>query len=111
KGMEQLIAEGTVQRLWPETGGGDPLVAAVGKLQFEVLQYRLRDEYGVETTLGPLPYECSAWLEGERASLTRPTAALVPRDLGGGTVVLFRGEWDKKNAARKHPQHRLLDLA
>jgi peptide chain release factor 3 len=86
-------------------------VAAVGKLQFEVLQYRLRDEYGCETTLTPLPFECSAWLEGERASFTPPTTALVARDRRDRTVVLFTSEWDKKNAAKKHPEHRLLDLA
>jgi peptide chain release factor 3 len=110
KGLAQLIAEGTVQLLRPE-GGGDALVAAVGKLQFEVLQYRLRDEYGVETVLTSLPYECSAWLEGERAGFAPPTTALVARDARDRLVVLFTSEWDKKSAARKHPQHRLLDLA
>jgi peptide chain release factor 3 len=112
KGMDQLIAEGAVQRLWPEDGGGnDPLIAAVGKLQFEVLQYRLKDEYGVETTLTPLPYECSAWLEGERATFQPPTTALVTRDARGRTVVLFTSDWDKRSAIRKHPGHKLLDLA
>ncbi len=111
KGLEQLVNEGTVQMLWPESGVRDPIVAAVGKLQFEVLQYRLRDEYGCETTLTPLPYECSSWLEGERASFAPPTTALVARDRRDRTVVLFTSEWDKKNAARKHPQHKLLDLA
>jgi peptide chain release factor 3 len=111
KGMEQLVNEGTVQILWPESGVKDPIVAAVGKLQFEVLQYRLRDEYGCETTLTPLAFECSAWLEGERASFSPPTTALVARDRRDRTVVLFTSEWDKRNAAKKHPQHRLLDLA
>ena len=111
KGLEQLVNEGTVQVLNPESGVKEPLVAAVGKLQFEVLQYRLRDEYGCETTLSPLPYECSAWLVGPRETFAPPTTALVARDHKGRTVVLFTSEWDKKNAAKKHPQHRLLDLA
>jgi len=112
KGMDQLVAEGMVQRLWPEDGAAnDPLVAAVGKLQFEVLQYRLNDEYGVETSLTPLPYECSAWLDGERASFHEPTTSLVVRDARGRTVVLFASEWDKRSAERKHPQHKLLDYA
>ena len=110
--MDQLVAKGMVQRLWLEDGfANHPLVAAVGKLQFEALQYRLNDEDGVETSLTPLPYECSAWLEGERASFSPPTTALVARDRRDRTVVLFTSEWDKKNAARKHPQHKLLDLA
>jgi peptide chain release factor 3 len=111
KGLEQLVNEGAVQLLFPESGVRDPLVAAVGQLQFEVLQYRLRDEYGAETTLTPLPYVCSAWLEGERATFAPPTTALVARDRRDRTVVLFTSEWDKKSAAKKHPGHRLLDLA
>ncbi|HEX6886385.1 MAG TPA: peptide chain release factor 3 [Planctomycetota bacterium] len=111
KGLEQLVNEGAVQLLFPESGVREPIVAAVGQLQFEVLQYRLRDEYGAETTLTPLPFTCSAWLEGERASFAPPTTAVVARDRRGRDVVLFTSEWDKKNAAKKHPEHRLLDLA
>ena len=112
KGMEQLIAEGTVQRLWPENGAlNDPLVAAVGKLQFEVLQYRLSDEYKVETTISELPFECSAWLEGDPQSFNAPTTALLTKDARGRPVVLFTSTWDKQAAARKNPAHKLLDYA
>ena len=112
KGIEQLTAEGTVQRVWPVDGGShDPIVAAVGKLQFEVMQYRLRDEYGCETVLSPLPYECSAWLEGDEKSF-RPTAtSLLAKDGRERTVVLFRSEWDRRTTAKENPQHKLLDYA
>ena len=112
KGMGQLTAEGTVQLLWSEDDTtSPPMIAAVGQLQFEVLQYRLRDEYGVETTISRLPYECSAWLEGERASFSPPTTSIVTRDARGRTVVLFASLWDKRAAVRKHPGHQLLDYA
>ncbi|MGQ0553700.1 MAG: peptide chain release factor 3 [Planctomycetota bacterium] len=112
KGIEQLIAEGTVQRLRPETGDAHaPLVAAVGKLQFEVLQYRLRDEYGVETQLEHLPYECSAWLDGDRAAFQAPARSTLVLDDRGRTLVLFLSEWDKQYAMRQNPEHRLLDVA
>jgi peptide chain release factor 3 len=112
KGMDQLIAEGTVQRLWPEHGASnDPIIAAVGKLQFEVLEYRLRDEYGIETSLSPLPFECSAWLDGDRATFNPPSTAMLTTDSRGRTVVLFSSEWDKQSAARKNPGHKLLDYA
>ncbi|MCB9898554.1 MAG: peptide chain release factor 3 [Planctomycetes bacterium] len=111
KGMLQLTSEGTVQLVWPEHGGRDPLVAAVGRLQFDVLQYRLADEYGVETTLTPMPYECSAWLEGDRETFHAPTTALVARDARDRTVVLFTSEWDKRAAIKKNPDHVLLDIA
>jgi len=50
--------EGAVQVLYNKDFGGrsDPILAAVGQLQFEVVQSRMEAEYGVETTLEPLPY-------------------------------------------------------
>jgi len=112
KGLEQLAAEGTVQRLWSEEGDlHAPIVAAVGKLQFEVLQYRLRDEYGVETTLEALPYECSAWLEGDRGSFVVGARSTVVRDVRGRSLVLFPTEWDKRQAAKRNPEHQLRDVA
>jgi len=111
KGLEQLVNEGAVQLLYPESGVREPILAAVGQLQFDVLQYRLRDEYGADTNLTPLPFVCSAWLEGVRADFSPPTTALVAVDRRERMVVLFTSEWDKRNAAKKHPDHRLLDLA
>ena len=71
KGVEQMTAEGTVQMLksWDEL---DFYVAAVGRLQFDVLQYRLKSEYGVESDLELLPYTCSAWLQGDVDSFDPP---------------------------------------
>jgi peptide subunit release factor RF-3 len=40
-----------------EGGRNDPILAAVGQLQFEVVQSRMETEYGVETILEPLPYQ------------------------------------------------------
>ncbi|MCK6446910.1 MAG: peptide chain release factor 3 [Planctomycetes bacterium] len=112
KGLEQLIAEGAVQRLYTEErSNSDPLLAAVGKLQFEVLEYRLRDEYGVDTRLTPLPYECSAWLEGDPKTFVEPTTSMLTKDDKGRVVVLFMTEWEKQSAARRNPQHKLVDIA
>ena len=44
----------------------DPILAAVGQLQFEVVQYRMKDEYGVETTMDPLQYTIARWVGGGR---------------------------------------------
>ena len=51
KGVSQLIDEGAIQMLRRLTAEGDLIFAAVGQLQFEVMQYRLKDEYGVDTDL------------------------------------------------------------
>ena len=56
KGVLQLTDEGAIQLLRPNDLSGDLIFAAVGQLQFEVMQYRLKDEYGVETLVTPLPY-------------------------------------------------------
>jgi peptide chain release factor 3 len=111
KGMQSLIAEGAVQMVWPETGPDQTLIAAVGRLQFEVLQYRLSDEYGVETRLNLMPYECSAWLEDEGEGFKVPTTSLLAKDKRGRRVVLFQSKWDKQAAARMNPEHQLLDMA
>ena len=48
---------------------------------------------------------------GDRETFEPPTTALVARDTRDRTVVLFRSEWDKQAAAKKHPDHELLDIA
>jgi len=111
KGIKSLIAEGAVQQLWPDTGPADALIGAVGKLQFEVLQYRLQDEYGVDTRLEVLPFECSAWLEDESKPFRAPTTSLLARDRRGRRVVLFQSKYEKRMAAQLNPEHVLLDIA
>lgn len=110
KGLDQLTSDGTAQRLKP-VSGGDPLVAVVGRLQFDVLQYRLRDEYNVETVLTPMPYECSAWLEGDPETFEPHSTSLLCTDERGRTVVCFRSEWEKTATIKNNPDHGLLDIA
>jgi len=110
KGVEQMTAEGTVQKL-TSWDGLDFYVAAVGRLQFDVLQYRLRSEYGVETELEPLPYASSAWLTGDPETFDAPVQVLKTRDKQGRPVILFRTAWDKDYTAKKCPGHPLKDMA
>mgnify|MGYP002630335169 CR=1 FL=1 len=110
KGMRNLIAEGAIQRFTPESGG-ETLIGAVGRLQLEVLQYRLDDEYGVETHLTYLPYQCSAWLANEELPFKPLSTSLMTRDDRGRIVVLFQSDWDKRAAAKLNPEHTLLDFA
>ncbi len=110
KGVEQMTAEGTVQKL-TSWDGLDFFVAAVGRLQFDVLQYRLKAEYGVETELELLPYQCSAWLQGDPETFDPPVGVLKTRDKLGRPVVLFKTPWDKEYTAKKCPQYPLADMA
>ncbi len=110
KGVQQLADEGAVQLLYPFDQGGGVIFAVVGQLQFEVMQYRLKDEYGVETILTPLPYKCSAWLVGDRQSFQKTTSALLARDRLERPILLFSDQWDKQYAMKQNPQHQLVDM-
>ncbi len=112
KGIEQLVLEGAVQILhdWNNTGGF-PYVAAVGRLQFDVLQYRLKEEYGVTANLTPMPYTASAWLKGDPETFRLPSSALLARDRLDRPMVLFSSEWEKQYAAKQNPDHELADFA
>lgn len=109
KGMEQMAQEGTVQ-IMRSLNDLESLVAAVGRLQFDVLQYRLRHEYRVETVLDTLPFTCSAWLEGDPETFKRPSASMIVKDRRGRVVVLFGDHLMKTIARDRNPDHVLKDM-
>jgi peptide chain release factor 3 len=109
KGMEQMAQEGTVQIL-RSLNDMESLVAAVGRLQFDVLQYRLRHEYRVETALDQLPYTCSAWLEGDASTFKTPSASMIVKDHRNRVVVLFGDQLMKNIARDRNPDHVLKDM-
>lgn len=110
KGVLQLIEEGTIQRLVPFDTFAEPIFAAVGQLQFDVLQYRLRDEYQVDTHLTPLPYTCSAWLIGDVATFQKTSHSILVYDRMERPLVLFTGQWEKEYALQHNPHHRFCDI-
>ncbi len=112
KGLTQLASEGTVQLLneWKDSFSY-PFIAAVGRLQFEVLQHRLKEEYNVETKLEMLPYGCSAWLDGDPATFKTPFSAKMVQDKNERPMVLFSSDWEKEYAKKENPDHGLLDYA
>lgn len=109
KGMMQMTAEGTVQ-IFRSLNDLESFVAAVGRLQFDVLQYRLRNEYGVETKLDPMSFECSAWLVGDVDTFKAPSDAMIVKDNRDRPVVLFRSPWSKNFARERNPNHSLLEM-
>jgi peptide chain release factor 3 len=85
-------------------------VAAVGKLQFEVLQYRLKDEYGVTSAVDFLPYRFSVYVEGDVPSLTLPMGAMIALDSRDRVVLLLKAEWEKNYLREKNPKHEFRDF-
>jgi peptide chain release factor 3 len=110
KGVNQLAEEGSIQLLRGWNDDNDLVYAAVGQLQFEVMQYRLKDEYGVETLYSPLPYQCSGWLIGDVATFKKPSTAMIVKDQLGRVMVLFTEQWEKQYALKQNPDHQLVDM-
>jgi len=97
KGMEQVAQEGAIQ-IFRELGAGmeEVIVGVVGVLQFEVLEYRLNNEYNVDIRLEKLPYEHIRWIENEdldpkTLDLTSDTKRI--EDLKGNKLLLFTSPW------------------
>ena len=109
KGIEQLAKEGTIQ-IMRSLDGVEFFVAAVGRLQFDVLEFRLQNEYRVKTVVDMLPYESSAWLVGDVDTFKPPSDALVVKDSQDRAVVLFRSAWSKNFARERNPQHDFNDM-
>jgi peptide chain release factor 3 len=102
QGLEQLLQEGVIQGLYLRNSSvATPLLAAVGPLQFEVVQFRLESEYGAESRLEAAPWSVVRWLppemkEDELDALSLPTGARLAYDIGKNPVVLFQNEWSAK---------------
>lgn len=109
KGLSQMAQEGTVQ-IMRSLNDQEALVAAVGRLQFDVLQYRLRHEYRVETILDALPFTCSAWLGGDPSTFKSPSASMMVKDQRDRVVVLFGDHLMKTIARDRNPDHELREM-
>ncbi len=66
KGLAQLSEEGATQFFRPLMGN-DLILGAVGTLQFDVVAYRLKDEYGVEAIFEPVSVATARWVYCEDA--------------------------------------------
>jgi len=109
KGVQQLSEEGAIQILRPYDQTGDPIYAVVGNLQFEVMQYRLLDEYNVDTNLTLLPYQCSSWVEGNMESFQVSSKSTLVKDSYGKPMALFTSQWEQQYVMKQNPNHKFLD--
>ncbi|MDE7286763.1 MAG: peptide chain release factor 3, partial [Lachnospiraceae bacterium] len=97
KGITQIAQEGAIQ-IFQEfnTGMEEIIVGVVGVLQFDVLKYRLENEYNVEIKLENLPYEHIRWIENKEIDLNKliGTSDMKKiRDLKGNPLLLFINAW------------------
>lgn len=97
KGITQIAQEGAIQ-IFQEynTGMEEIIVGVVGVLQFDVLKYRLENEYNVEIRLENLPYEYIRWIENEEIDMDKLTGTSDMKkikDLKGNPLLLFVNSW------------------
>ncbi|XGV95250.1 MAG: peptide chain release factor 3 [Leptolyngbya sp. BL-A-14] len=115
KGVSELQEEGAVQIMYSaDEAKRDPILAAVGQLQFEVVQFRMQNEYGVETQLELLPYSVARWVEGgwdALAKVGRLFNTVTAKDSWNRPVLLFRNEWNLNQVQTDHPELQLNAIA
>ena len=98
KGINQIAQEGAIQ-IFQEfnTGMEEIIVGVVGVLQFDVLKYRLENEYKVDIRLEMLPYEHIRWIENKEEvdveHLTGTSDMKKVMDLKGNPLLLFVNPW------------------
>ena len=97
KGISQIAQEGAIQ-IFQEynTGMEEIIVGVVGELQFDVLKYRLENEYNVDIRLEKLPYEHIRWIENKEIDMDKLIGTSDMKkiqDLKGSPLLLFINSW------------------
>jgi len=113
KGVEHLLAENIVQSFQiPGFAGQDKIYGAVGPLQFEVLQYRLKSEYGAASILRMEPWAFLRWLESstdlEEIDEMIPYNSKRVLDVHENSAILFNSKWNMDTFMREHENIILL---
>ena len=113
KGIEQLCDEGLVDLfLDVRAHRRDPILGVVGKLQFEVIQYRLKSEYGVDTLLEGLSFDLIRYIDADPKVLAEVywgSNARPVQTRRGNTAVLVAGTWPLKYLEDKNPLVRFYE--
>ena len=98
KGTSQIAQEGAIQ-IFQEIGGGmeEVIVGVVGTLQFDVLEYRLKNEYGVDIRMENLSYQYIRWIGGDDVdvkALDLSSDTKRVQDMRGRPLLLFTNSWN-----------------
>ena len=113
KGTEQIAQEGAIQIFKiPEAGLEEVIVGVVGTLQFDVFEYRMKNEYGVDLRMEGLPYEhlrVVSQCPCDPKDLVLCTGSAILEDFKGRLLVAFGGEWSVGFLTKHNPGLELSD--
>ncbi len=116
KGVNQIAQEGAIQ-IFQEynTGMEEIIVGVVGVLQFDVLLFRLNNEYNVEVKLEPLPYEHIRWIANKdevNVEKIQGTSDMKRvKDLKGNPLLLFVNSWSMGMVLERNPGLKLEEFS
>jgi len=106
KGIEQLTDEGVVQ-LFKQHNGNKKIIGTVGELQFEVIQYRLKNEYSASADFTPLRYYKACWITSENESVFKDflnrKKANIAIDKDQNHVFMAESKWLLESAQKDYP--------
>lgn len=105
KGIRQLTDEGVAQ-MFTQHGGNRKIIGCVGELQFEVIQYRLLQEYGASCEFKPLQFYKACWITGDKQKIddfVRFKQANIMEDKDGNLVYLAQSEWFLNTEKQNNP--------
>ena len=115
KGVNELREEGAVQILYDiDESKRDPILAAVGQLQLEVVKHRLKNEYGVDSILESMPYQIARWVSEGWSSLDelgRVFNCRIVKDCWNRPVILFKNAWNLNQFLEDQPKLNLNKVA
>lgn len=107
KGIEQLVQEGTIQ-LYKTPYFDDYILGAVGELQFQVFEYRMKNEYNVDLEFTYLSHQLARWVtKGEITDRMIDSRKIHVKDLHGRNVILFENDFALRYFEEKFPEIKL----
>ncbi|GFK24742.1 peptide chain release factor 3 [Tetragenococcus halophilus] len=110
KGIRQLVQEGAIQ-MYQTYMTDDFIIGAVGQLQFEVFQYRMRNEYNSEVIMKPLGHKIARWIDPKDLDEKMHSSRnILAKDRFGQPLFLFENEFAMRWFKDKYPDVELKSL-
>jgi peptide chain release factor 3 len=107
QGLAQLGEEGAIQVFRPEVGG-NMLLGAIGQLQFEVVQHRLKGEYDADIRLESSQYTGARWITADTPAELKTFCEAYPmrmaRDAANTLAYLTTSQYDVRLAQERFPK-------
>ena len=110
KGIQQLVQEGAIQ-LYKTYHTEEFILGAVGQLQFEVFEYRLKNEYNAEVDMTPMGSKIARWIDEDVLDVNMSSSRnLLCKDRFDNPVFLFENQFAMRWFADKYPEIELKAL-